>query len=327
MSSARPRFTVLDRADAEAACAEFGVGALIDLSPIAAGTINSNYRLSAEAGRFFLRVNEGKAEQDVQYEAELVVELARAGVSTPPPRPARTGRRYATIGGRLFSLFDWVDGIHREASEVTAGDAEQVGGALAQLHLAGITLAARFARDGIYTFAEIVRRLDSFRDSSDPQLRPAIELCAQETEWLVARKSDRLAATGGIIHGDLFRDNVLFDGERIAALIDFEQASLGSLAYDLAVAINAWCYDGELDLAMASAMVRGYSKRRPLSVADASAIPIELRAAAMRFTVTRITDVYLAGVSRAGKDFRRYVDRLRRWRALSEDEIRRALCI
>jgi Ser/Thr protein kinase RdoA (MazF antagonist) len=122
------------------------------------------------------------------------------------------------------------------------------------------------------------------------------------------------AATHGIIHGDLFRDNVLWQDGRLVAILDFEQASGGSLAYDLAVCINDWCWDGAPRLDLVRALLQGYETRRALADADRVALPIEVRAAAMRFTITRITDVYLARVHNPEKDFRAFLARSEAWR-------------
>jgi len=98
-------------------------------------------------------------------------------------------------------------------------------------------------------------------------------------------------------------------------LLDFEQASTGALVYDLAVCINAWCFVDDFDPALIEALVAGYQQVRPLDPGERALLPVEARAAAMRFTVTRITDVYLPGVDLPGKDFRRYLRRLERLRA------------
>lgn len=309
-------FTHLGDAEIAALCAEFGIGELISFAPIPAGTINSNYRVDAAGGRFFLRVNEGKSEQDVRYEAELVGELAARGVPTPRPIQTVGKQPYAAHDGRLVSVFAWVDGVHREAGQVTEADAGAVGAALARLHVAGLGVAPRFVRDGIYTFDAIVRRLDGFRDSTDPALAEAIALLVDEAAWLGGHAGHRAAAQRGIIHGDLFRDNVMFDGDRVVALIDFEQASVGSLVYDIAVCINAWCFDDRPDEALAESLLAGYRAVRELDTPSLAMLYPELRAAAMRFAVTRITDVYLPGVHRPGKDFRRYIARLQAWRAI-----------
>jgi homoserine kinase type II len=144
-----------------------------------------------------------------------------------------------------------------------------------------------------------------------------VELARDELAWLSARAAERAAAPRGVIHGDLFRDNVLFDGEDLVALLDFEQASTGSLVYDVAVCVNAWCYGDAFDAALVRAMCGGYAGRA-MSRAEARALMIELRAAAMRFMVTRITDVHLPGVELAGKGFDRFQARLESWRALGD---------
>ena len=135
----------------------------------------------------------------------------------------------------------------------------------------------------------------------------------------------RAAATHGIIHGDLFRDNVLWAGPQIAAILDFEQASGGSLAYDLAVCINDWCWDGGPRIDLAAALVAGYQRVRPLTDADREALPVELRAAAARFTITRITDVYLARVANPEKDFRAFLARCEAWRGPALGQLSAAL--
>jgi len=310
-------FTQLDDADIADIAGAFALGNVRKWAPIAAGTINSNFWVLSDAGRFFLRINEGKSEADVRYEAELVAALASAGVPTPVPLTAADDAPFARWQGKLASLFPWVGGGHRCQASVTGTDAAAVGGALAALHVAGESLAPRFERAGIYTFGDIVRRFDGFRDHRDPALAPAIDELAAEVDWLGARADARAGAARGIIHADLFRDNVLFGDAGVAALIDFEQACTGSFAYDLAVLINAWCYGDDFDPDLVRAMIAGYRSTRPLGPADAAALPVELRAAAMRFTVTRITDVHLQETS-STKDFRRYLRRLLRWRELLE---------
>ena len=121
----------------------------------------------------------------------------------------------------------------------------------------------------------------------------------------------------GLIHGDLFRDNVLWapgPEVRVGALLDFEQASGGSMAYDLAVCLNDWCWTGAPRLELCAALLDGYQRVRPLSAGDRAALPVEVRAAAARFTITRITDVYLANVDQPDKDFRAFLARAEAWR-------------
>jgi len=299
--------------------ANFGLGAPTRYEAIAAGTVNSNFALETDRGRYFVRVNEGKTEGDVVYEAELVGALARAGVATPPPLLARDGRPFAVHDGSFVSAFPWVPGQHRCQAGLTPDDNRALGAALARLHVAGLPLAERFDRSGIYTYADIVGRFEGFRQSDDDALAEAIPAIAAEIEYLDARGDERAAAPRGVIHGDLFRDNVLFDDRgNVAALIDFEQASTGSFAYDLAVCLNSWCFGDDFDADLVGALVAGYESVRTIEDAGRAALYTECRAAAMRFCVTRITDVHLADTV-ATKDFRRYLRRLERWRALGPE--------
>lgn len=315
-------FTSLSAEDAAAVAQAFDLGEVHEVRPIPAGTINSNFALHTGAGRWFLRINEGKEEADVRYEAELVAALAAGGVPAPVPRNERSGQPYLVHRGRYLSLFPWLEGSHRQAGEVRPADAEAIGAALGRLHLIGAALVARFPRDGVYTFERIVERYRGFADSGDPNLAGAVAAIGAEIVWQEERRAVRRQARRGIIHGDLFRDNVLFDAAGQVALIDFEQASIGSLVYDLAVCINAWCYGADLDVDLAAAMVRGYQGQRALETGEVAALDIELRRAAMRFTVTRITDVYVRGIQQPGKDFGRYLARLERWRSFEVGDLR-----
>lgn len=325
----------LSGGDVAALAGAFDLGAVSGWGEIAAGTININHWLEAGGRRWFVRVNQGKTEVDVRWEAELVAALAAAGVPTPVPRRTREGAPLLSLGGRLVSVFPWVSGHHREAGEVTAEDCAEVGRALAALHRAGGPLLARFSRDGIYTTGHMVQRhrdlLADPRATGDAAVAEALARVGQELELLAERAAERESAPGGVIHGDLFRDNVLFDRSgRLAALLDFEQASRGTWVYDLSVCLNAWCFDdgGEPDAtrvalspARARALLGGYQARRVLEAGERALLGVETRAAAARFTITRITDVYLPGAALPGKDFRRYLSRLDAWRGLEPGEL------
>lgn len=310
---------LLSDAEVAAIAAAFGLGDVFAWQPIAAGTINSNFSLTCARGRFFIRINEGKSAADVAYEMALLEALADRGVPLVRALTTADGASFLAHGDHLVSAFPWAEGSHRERHEVTADDAAQVGGALASLHRAGAEILADFERPGIYTFADLVRRFDGFRQSPDPALAPAIAAIGDEIHWQQARFSATEDVARSVIHGDLFRDNVLFVGPSLAALIDFEQASAGACAYDLAVCINAWCYDHAFDPALIAALVAGYQKVRPLG-GDKDALYILTRRAAMRFAITRVTDVYLAKATSADKDFARYVARLEALREAGRHE-------
>jgi homoserine kinase type II len=206
-------------------------------------------------------------------------------------------------------------------ADMSPSDTALVGAALARLHLAGAPLAARFERPGIYTFPDIAARFHGFRDRPDPALQPVVPALASAIAEIEAQAAQRERAARGVIHADLFPDNVIFTPgpEPGIALIDFEQACTGSLLYDLAVCLTSWCYRDDFVAELVRAMVAGYRQVRPLDASDLDLLHLEARVAAVRFTVTRITDIHLAGVDNPAKDFRRYAARLASLRALGSD--------
>ena len=318
-------FTRLGEADLADLADAFELGAVRGVQPIAAGTINSNFAADTERGRWFIRVNEGKSEADVAWEAQLVGALAQGGVITPPPRIARDGRPYAPLPGgdatKWVSVFPWCAGRHVGPGEVTPGIAEAFGDALARLHRVGLDLPAAWRRHSIYDHDHLVARYARFSASPDPALARAIAVIGEGLAAAAAATAVRRGASHGLIHGDLFRDNVLWDAGRLTAILDFEQASGGSLAYDLAVCVNDWCWDGGFRRDAAAALLAGYQRVRPLTAADREAFLIEVPAAATRFTVTRITDVYLARVDNPDKDFRAFLARCDAWRGPALGEL------
>jgi homoserine kinase type II len=307
-------FTQLGRTELCEVAEAFDLGELIGFQSIAAGTINTNVRIDTARGRYFVRVNEGKAEADVAWEARLVTALASGGVATPSPILARDGRPYAPHERKWLSVFPWRSGKHLEPNEVTPELAGELGTQLAKLHLVGLELPAAWRRGSIYSHDHLVTRFARIESSLDPALRTANKILGEELAIASRAQSTRARATQGIIHGDLFRDNVMWENGAISAIIDFEQASGGSLAYDLAVCINDWCWDDGPRVELARALVGGYRRVRELSPGDREALPIEVRAAAARFTITRITDVYLARVHNPEKDFRAFLARCEAWR-------------
>ena len=280
--------------------------------PVAAGTINTNVRVETTAGTYFLRINEGKTRDDVAREAAIVSHAAARGVPTPALLRARSGAAFAEWRGELASIFPWVPGRTLTRADVTPAHAALVGGALARLHLASAGYDDH--RPGRYEPDEIRRRIDHVASLGRAELvGPAVVLGLA----LDALEGERAAAVPmGLIHGDLFIDNVLFGNDgapSLAALLDFEQASWGRFAYDLAVTTLAFAYGrDDFRADVTRALLEAYAAERAPSDEERRAFGAELRFAACRFAVTRITDVHLkrdAGAP-AGKDFRRYLARL-----------------
>ena len=303
-------FRAVSDADVREMLAAFGVGGYRAHHPIAVGTINTNLRVETDAEQLFLRINEGKSEDDVWREAAIVAHAAAQGVPTPVPRAASDGLAFARWRGEFLSLFPWVAGRTLARAELTPAHAAAVGDALAKLHLASAGFPDH--SPGRYEPPEIEARLARIAALGRPDLAAAVQVLAPE---LAALHEDRIADIPvGIIHGDLFVDNVLYDASgALAALIDFEQASWGRFAYDVAVTTLAFGYGrDDFRSEIVRALIDAYVAARSVIDAERAAFGAELRFVACRFAVTRITDVHLKREAGAapGKNFQRYLDRL-----------------
>ena len=315
-------FRTLTAADVEQILRAFGAPGYRGHRPIPVGTINTNLQIQTEAGPLFMRINEGKSEEDVAREAAIVAHAAAHGVPTPAPTVARDGRPYTLWSGAVVSLFPWLPGRTLTRDQVLPAHAREVGAALARLHLGSDGFADH--RPGRYEPDEIDQRLSLLASpwvaASHPELDEAVAILTPELEALHL--------------GDLFIDNVLYREEsgapgpnsgagsqaapeQLVALLDFEQAAWGRFAYDLAVTLLAFSF-GRDDFrpAIVRALIEGYATVRSPTAAERSAFGAELRFACCRFAVTRITDVHLKRGAGAppGKDFARYLTRLERVR-------------
>ena len=311
-------FRTLSAEDVIRVLSAFGVGGYTGHDPIAAGTINTNVRVRTAAGPLFLRVNEGKAEDDVAKEGAIVAHLAAQGVPTPLPLAGTDGRRYTKLGDAWASVFPWVSGRTLRRDDIGPKQAEEAGKALATLHRAGADFPDH--RPGRYEPEEIHRRFVQIQALDDVALARAQQILGDELPRLKTARSAGLPL--GLIHGDLFIDNVLFaDDGSLTALLDFEQASWGRLAYDVAVTVLAFGYGyDDFRPEVTRALLGAYCAERPPTQAERDGFGSELAFAACRFAVTRITDVHMRRGKGApsGKDFNRYLSRLaavhRTWR-------------
>lgn len=313
-------FTRLDGAAIQELATAFGLGQVGAWAPIALGTVNSNFELECDGKRYFLRVNEGKTAPDIEWEARVIDMVLDAGVATPRPLRTIGNRVYASTAGKLCTMFPWTLGDHLKANQVTAEHAASIGSALARMHRASTAIAPAERQPSRYSHAALAERLANIRAAARPELVDSLAVLEHEYAWASQHKEPRGRAEAGVIHGDLFRDNVLW-WEEAPILLDFEQASAGSFVYDLAVAIHDWCWDAQAKPLLMRSLLAGYDGVRALTAADRAALPIELRAAAMRFAITRITDVYLPGIANSDKDYREFMSRLLHWQRLAPEGI------
>lgn len=304
--------TPLDLDAARAIGRDFGLE-VTAVEGLMAGSVNSNFALSTSTGRFFLRVVEEQGFDGAAREARLLALLARSGVPTPEPLARSIGDGHTASHARKPVLvFPFVDGSSLRQREVTPATMRVVGGALARVHAVGAALAgedlASIAGPSRFDVAAMVRRLEGLPVELAPDVAAARDRLRAFFE-----SPDATPPPGevGLIHGDLFRDNVLFQGPELVALLDFESASRGSLAFDVMVTALAWCFGDELDLALVRSLFEGYASVRALGPDRAAVLLAEGRLACARFTTTRITDFELRprgmGVY---KDFRRFLRRM-----------------
>ena len=268
----------------------YSVGALQDLQPIVAGIENTNYFVATARGRFVLTLYERLPAEELPFYLNLMAHLARAGVECPAPEPDRTGALFSLLNGKPASLVTRLDGAPVIAP--TPVHCAAVGAALGRLHVASTTYRARLTnRRGPAWWRQAARAVRPHLDAGQN------ELLAAELKFLTG--FGRGAMPRGAIHGDLFCDNVLFSDTRVSGIIDFGFAATDFLAYDLAIAINDWCIEkdgahvGALEPDLVAAMAGAYDAVRPLTADERTQWSALLRAAALRFWLSRLYDLHL----------------------------------
>ena len=265
----------------------YDLGALLSFKGIAEGVENSNFLLRTEAGNFILTLYEKRvAEADLPFFLALMEHLAKRGISCPLPVKGRDGQALRQIAGRSAVIISFLEGLWVRRPQVFHCAA--LGRALAEMHAAGrdfsLTRRNALSLDGWRSLAQTTQER---ADSVEQGLAAAIEM---ELEFLAARWPDDLPS--GVIHADLFPDNVFFLGDRLSGLIDFYFACNDLLAYDLAICLNAWCFEADrtFNVTKGRALIGAYADVRALSAAERDALPVLARGAALRFLLTRLHD-------------------------------------
>jgi len=289
---------------------DYDIGALRSYKGIAEGVENSNFLVHTDVGNFILTLYEKRvAADDLPFFLGLMEHLAARGITCPQPVKNRQGGMLGTIAGRPAAIVTFLDGLW--IRRPTANHCAAVGEALARLHLAGADFAMRRANAlSIEAWRPLYQQAKARGDSVRPGLCADIdkELAALAESW-------PRALPQGVIHADLFPDNVFFLGDTLSGLIDFYFACTDMLAYDVAVCLNAWCFepDHSYNVTKGRALLKSYGKVRALTAAERDAFPVLARGAAMRFLLTRLVD-WLAvpdGALVKPKDPREYDRKLR----------------
>jgi homoserine kinase type II len=303
-------FTVPNEDAVRVFAAAYGIGEVRACTGIAEGYENSNFLLVTATGRFILTLYEKRVkEEDLPFFLGLMAHLADRGIPCPRPLRRRDGAVFGRLADRPAAILSFLAGAWPR--RVTERHCRALGRSMARMHRAGRDFPIERAPDlSLGAWRGLARRLAGRAEALQPGLE---DLIAAELDFLEAHWPDALP--GGVIHGDLFPDNVFFARGRISGLIDFYFACQDRLAFDLAVCLNAWCCDGRgrMIRKRAAGLLAGYGEERRLEKAEVAALPTLARGAALRFLLTRLED-WLApapGLVAIRKDPREYLARLR----------------
>ena len=265
----------------------YQIGELRSYKGIAEGVENSNFLLYTSAGNFILTLYEKRvAAGDLPFFLGLMEHLAARGITCPQPVKNCQGGVLGKLAGRPAAIVTFLDGLW--IRRPNPGHCAAVGEALARLHIAGKDFPDKRANA---LSVESWRALYAQAKERGDSVRPG--LCAEIAKELDALdKSWPRDLPQGVIHADLFPDNVFFLGDKLSGLIDFYFACTDTLAYDVAVCLNAWCFepDHSYNVTKGRALLRSYATVRALSAAERAALPMLARGAAMRFLLTRLVD-------------------------------------
>jgi homoserine kinase type II len=267
--------------------AGYDLGALLSFKGIAEGVENTNYLLHSAAGYFILTLYEKRvAPEDLPFFLGLMGHLASRGINCPLPVKTKAGSALGELAGRPAAIFTFLEGVSVRRPSVQ--HCEALGRALAGLHIAGRDFKLHrknaLALTGWRTLADSA---GSRANTVTPGLADIVE---QELAHLSKNWPNELPR--GVIHADLFPDNVFFLGDGLSGLIDFYFACDDILAYDLAICLNAWCFetDGSYNVTKGKSLLSGYVAVREMSAEELFALPLLARGAALRFLLTRLVD-------------------------------------
>lgn len=279
-------YTTVTREQLSAWLRNYSIGVPMALEGILSGIENTNYFVTTTHGRFVLTLFEKLTRNELPFYLKLMAHLSSHGLPCPKPIANLQNELLGELNTKPAAIVSCLEG--RPIAEPEPVHCARVGEVLAEMHLAGTTYPGR---------------LDNLRGASwwaacapeiYPFLKPADEeMLKSEISYQAAQSSAGLPR--GVVHADLFRDNVLFDGDRVGGFIDFYFACVDSFVYDVAITMNDWCVgvDATLDQVRASALLKAYWSVRPFTDQEHAALPSMLRAGALRFWVSRLYDFHL----------------------------------
>jgi homoserine kinase type II len=302
----------------------FKLGAVRSARGIPHGSINTNYRLETETGIYFLRHSTVRSGLDLEFEAALIGHLVHGGFPAPTSIQTIEGSPFLETAGGRASVFRYLAGEELTRAQLTIEHCERLGAELAKLH----RIANSFDGDRAnpYSPAQVRAWLEELGGGGDASLRAI----ASELRQLL---SESQSFKGGLlrrgpIHADLFMDNVKWVGDRISAFFDFEMACRDALVLDVAITLNAWCFDGQYQAPLCRGLIRGYRSERELDPAEQDALYFYALFGAVRYSASRIRDFHLSPLPPerlVRKDYRTYLARARALREMTSAGFRSML--
>ncbi len=308
-------YTDINEVDLKDFLSQYDAGELLSYKGIAEGVENTNFLLHTTKDPLILTLYEKRVDRnDLPFFLGLMEHLASRGLTCPLPLPRKDGELLGELSERPAALISFLEGMWLRKPE--ARHCREVGAALAAMHLAGADFALKrpnaLSLEGWKVLWEkSAARADEVEKGLEAEIR-------EELDFLAAYWPKELPA--GVIHADLFQDNVFFLGDTLSGLIDFYFACNDLLAYDVSICLNAWCFEktGEYNATKGMALLEGYRSVRPLSDAELAALPILARGSALRFFLTRLYDWLTTpeGALVVKKDPLEYLGKLRFHRAI-----------
>jgi homoserine kinase type II len=279
-------FTSVSEAELTGWLGDYSLGQLLELQAIASGIENTNYFVTTSNGRFVLTLFEKLTADELPFYLNLMAHLARHGIPCPSPVANRRNQFLGMLNGKPACIVSRLSG--KSTSTPNGAQCAAIGAMLGQMHIAG------------QSFSQIMPnpRGTAWRAATAPRVRPfldARQAALLDSEVTLHAQQNWAALPQGVIHADLFRDNVLLEDNRVGGLIDFYFACSDALLYDVAITVNDWCMnaDGTLDATRAQGFLRAYHAVRPLLDSERDAWPLMLRMAALRFWLSRLFDLHL----------------------------------
>ena len=293
----------------------YPLGDLLELQGIASGISNTNYFVTTTIGRYVLTLFEEHSADELPYFLDLMTHLAERGVPCPHPVRRLDGQQLDMLNGKPAALVSCLRG--KDINQATPSHCAEVGRVLAEMHIAGLDFFGKNhdSRDVVWRTA-VANKVTPFLNEDDQAVLN--QTMAKQAQLNIEHLPQ------GVIHADLFRDNVLFDDENVGGVIDFYYACKGVLLYDLAIAVNDWCVDevGALDSVRVNAMLQAYHIVRPLTQAEVNVWGDMLQIAALRFWLSRLNDYHFpqSGELTHAKDPMHF-ERILKWSIKHQAEI------